>query len=112
MLINSLTFEAYFLGYKTWTLAPASKVKQTGILLAFLNAQIALIISDGMYFDSSIPRGYGVGSSGALVAAIYDRYSLDKVTRAHKIVGLVIEIYKVNLISNFHPANSVTCNSF
>jgi mevalonate kinase len=29
-----------------------------------------------MYFDSSIPQGYGVGS-GALVAAIYDRYAQD-----------------------------------
>ena len=29
----------------------------------------------GLYFDSSIPQGYGVGSSGALVAAIYDRYA-------------------------------------
>ncbi len=34
----------------------------------------------GMYFDSSIPQGYGVGSSGALVAAIYDRYAIDKIT--------------------------------
>jgi len=33
-----------------------------------------------MYFDSSIPQGYGVGSSGALVAAIYDRYAIDKIT--------------------------------
>ncbi len=33
-----------------------------------------------MYFDSSIPQGYGVGSSGALVAAIYDQYAIDKVT--------------------------------
>jgi len=32
----------------------------------------------GMYFDSSIPEGYGVGSSGALVAAIYDYYALIK----------------------------------
>jgi mevalonate kinase len=37
-------------------------------------------LSKGMYFDSSIPQGYGVGSSGALVAAIYDRYALDKIT--------------------------------
>jgi len=37
-------------------------------------------LNKGMYFDSSIPQGYGVGSSGALVAAIYDRYALDKVT--------------------------------
>ena len=34
----------------------------------------------GLYFDSSIPQGYGVGSSGALVAAIYDRYARNKVT--------------------------------
>ena len=37
-------------------------------------------IESGMYFDSSIPQGYGVGSSGALVAAIYDKYANDKIT--------------------------------
>ena len=36
-------------------------------------------IAEGMYFDSSIPQGYGVGSSGALVAALYDTYALDKI---------------------------------
>lgn len=34
----------------------------------------------GMYFDSSIPQGYGVGSSGALVAAVYDQYAQNKIT--------------------------------
>ncbi|HRG19090.1 MAG TPA: mevalonate kinase [Flavobacterium lutivivi] len=37
-------------------------------------------VNRGMYFDSSIPQGYGVGSSGALVAAIYDKYANDKIT--------------------------------
>ncbi len=37
-------------------------------------------IDKGMCFDSSIPQGYGVGSSGALVAAIYDKYVDDKIT--------------------------------
>jgi mevalonate kinase len=37
-------------------------------------------ISKGMYFDSSIPHGYGVGSSGALVAALYDQYANNKIT--------------------------------
>ena len=37
-------------------------------------------VSGGMYFDSSIPQGYGVGSSGALVAAIYDKYAQNKIT--------------------------------
>jgi len=31
-------------------------------------------LNKGLYFDSNIPQGYGVGSSGALVAAIFDRY--------------------------------------
>src|SRR6187431_2596927 len=37
-------------------------------------------VQTGMYFDSSIPQGYGVGSSGALVAAIYDKYAQNKIT--------------------------------
>lgn len=37
-------------------------------------------IDRGMYFDSSIPQGYGIGSSGALVAAIYDNYAKDRIT--------------------------------
>lgn len=31
-------------------------------------------IEKGLYFESSIPEGYGLGSSGALVAAIYKKY--------------------------------------
>jgi mevalonate kinase len=30
---------------------------------------------DGIWFRSDIPQGYGVGSSGAVIAAIFDRYS-------------------------------------
>ncbi len=37
-------------------------------------------VDKGLYFDSSIPQGYGVGSSGALVAAIYDKYATQKIT--------------------------------
>ncbi len=37
-------------------------------------------VERGMYFDSSIPQGYGVGSSGALVASIYDKYAKNKIT--------------------------------
>jgi len=37
-------------------------------------------VTNGMYFDSSIPQGYGVGSSGALVASIYDKYAQNKIT--------------------------------
>ncbi len=49
-------------------------------LVAFDLATLKEDIATGMYFDSSIPQGYGVGSSGALVAAIYDKYAQDKIT--------------------------------
>lgn len=35
-------------------------------------------IERGLFFDSNIPQGYGVGSSGALVAAIFEKYSVTK----------------------------------
>lgn len=49
-------------------------------LVTFNNVALQNDVAQGMYFDSSIPQGYGVGSSGALVAAIYDKYALDKIT--------------------------------
>lgn len=52
--------------------------KELGVSFDFDKLQSDLHL--GMYFDSSIPMGYGVGSSGAIVAAIYDRYALEKVS--------------------------------
>ena len=49
-------------------------------LVRFNLEELKQDIAQGMYFDSSIPQGYGVGSSGALVAAIYDKYAFDKIT--------------------------------
>lgn len=49
-------------------------------LVSFDFESLKADVANGMYFDSSIPQGYGVGSSGALVAAIYDKYALDKIT--------------------------------
>jgi mevalonate kinase len=49
-------------------------------LVTFNLALLKQDVNSGMYFDSSIPQGYGVGSSGALVAAIYDKYAHNKIT--------------------------------
>ena len=49
-------------------------------LVTFDHKRLTSDLNKGMYFDSSIPQGYGVGSSGALVAAIYDRYAFEKIT--------------------------------
>ncbi len=60
------------------------------LYLYLKNLQTELVVFDlhsfkqdidaGMYFDSSIPQGYGVGSSGALIASIYDQYAANKIT--------------------------------
>lgn len=36
-------------------------------------------LDKGLYFESSIPQGYGLGSSGALVASIYEKYSIQRI---------------------------------
>lgn len=36
-------------------------------------------IKRGMWFNSNIPQGYGVGSSGALTAALFDRYAPESI---------------------------------
>ncbi len=49
-------------------------------LVDFDLTKLSQDIAEGMYFDSSIPQGYGVGSSGAIVAAFYDKYAQNKIT--------------------------------
>jgi mevalonate kinase len=56
------------------------KSKEYPELLDFDFAQFEKDIKNGLYFASDIPEGYGVGSSGALVAAIYERYAKNKIT--------------------------------
>jgi mevalonate kinase len=55
-----------------------SQLNQDG--LSFHLEELKTDLENGMYFDSSIPQGYGVGSSGALVASIYDKYATEKIT--------------------------------
>ncbi len=73
-------------------------------------------INNGMYFDSSIRQGYGVGSSGALVASIYDKYASKKITvlenlTRNKLLTLketfsIMESYFHGKSSGLDPLNS------
>lgn len=65
-------------------------------------------ISKGLFFDSNIPQGYGVGSSGALVAAIFERYSVTKYNPNHISKEQLKELKKVFglLESYFHGTSS------
>ena len=63
----------------------------------------------GMHFDSSIPEGYGVGSSGALVAAIYDYYANNKITVLENLTReklLKLKDIFSNMESFFHGKSS------
>lgn len=60
-------------------------------------------VAKGLYFDSTIPIGYGLGSSGAFVAGIYDQFSTSQQT---DIIMLRREL--AQLESYFHGASSGT----
>ena len=47
--------------------------------------RLGMELDAGLFFDSNIPLGYGVGSSGALVAAIFDRYKLIEINETSKL---------------------------
>ncbi|MEN8136813.1 MAG: mevalonate kinase [Bacteroidota bacterium] len=77
-----------------------------------VNFNIDALLSDidnGLYFDSSIPQGYGVGSSGALVAALYDKYAIDKIDTNSKLSKENIQELKRifgEMESHFHGKSS------
>ena len=47
------------------------------LLCAFDTEKLKEDLDNGLYFESTIPEGYGLGSSGALVAAFFQRYVAD-----------------------------------
>ncbi len=66
-------------------------------------------LDKGLYFDSTIPQGFGIGSSGALVAAIYDRYAIDKIDIAEDLTKENIALLKKifgQMESFFHGTSS------
>ncbi len=66
-------------------------------------------IDNGLTFDSSIPQGFGVGSSGALVAAIYDQYAIGKIepeTSIDKKDILQLKTWFGQMESYFHGKSS------
>ncbi len=58
-------------------------------------------LAAGAWLDSDIPQGYGAGSSGAVVAAVYERYAREK---AEKIEVLQRDL--AALENCFHAASS------
>jgi mevalonate kinase len=66
-------------------------------------------IDKGLFFESNIPQGYGIGSSGALVAAIYDEYILNGIKNRMILTGNEISNLKdlfSKMESYFHGTSS------
>lgn len=81
-----------FCGKWAWGEHPAAKTEHRETVLQFIDSKelrsvsgldverLKMDISKGLFFESNIPTGYGLGSSGALCAGIYDRYVAAKTT--------------------------------
>lgn len=88
---------------KAFSLYLKQLIEAEQLLFNFDITSFEFDISQGLFFDSTIPQGYGVGSSGALVAAIFDRYEQE--------VHSSLDISKLKKIfsqmeSHFHGASS------
>ena len=59
-------------------------------------------VNRGMYFDSSIHVGSGLGSSGALTAALYDHYALPENHTDYRAIKLKLSLIE----SYFHGSSS------
>jgi mevalonate kinase len=74
-------------------------------------AEFDFDLKQGMYFDSNIPAGYGVGSSGALTAAVFLKYYKNKInyndcSKLKEILG-TLEAHFHGSSSGFDPLLSL-----
>lgn len=85
------------------------RLQQEGNLLASLDLNaFRSALSKGLYFDSNIPVGYGLGSSGALCAAVYDRFCSNKIERTDRSRFFELKQALAQIESFFHGSSSGT----
>lgn len=60
----------------------------------------------GLFFRSDIPTGYGLGSSGALCAAAYERYAARPIDRSDAARLPELRLVLANMENFFHGASS------
>lgn len=99
-----------------------SEMSESNILFGKLDIEtLHTDIAKGLYFESNIPQGYGIGSSGALVAALYQRYAYDRIPSSARIlkeqtkqllsVFSAMEAYFHGTSSGIDPLNCYLHNS-
>ncbi len=113
----SIPFDKYS-GYFTFSNSQTESNKSLKKFLDYLkniNDKLHLNLSDfekdilkGLTFKSNIPHGYGLGSSGSLSAAVYDKYALNKIensTASKKDINFLKNIFGL-MESFFHGKSS------
>lgn len=63
-------------------------------------------LSLGLFFEANIPLGYGLGSSGALCAAVYDRYALAKIGKTEEDRFDILQRQLARMEGFFHASSS------
>lgn len=84
------------------------ELEEKGEMLAHFDlTQFKNDIDKGLIFQSNIPQGFGIGSSGALSAAFYDQYALDKIEVADDEQNIIrLKQIFAQLESFFHGTSS------
>jgi len=83
--------------------------KENKLLCDFNVKKFKTDAKKGLYFESTIPQGYGLGSSGALVAALYTKYCHNKITGRNSLSKeKIIELKNIfaQLETYFHGKSS------
>jgi len=80
--------------------------KDSRLFYSFNLTQFKTDIKHGLFFDSIIPEGYGIGSSGALVAAVFSKYSKKIQKGAAKDQWIILKDQLALIESFFHGESS------
>ncbi len=63
-------------------------------------------LDNNLYFESNIPQGYGVGSSGAICAAVYDAYLTEEIPDHTALCLPELKLKFAQMESYFHGVSS------
>ncbi|MEE3080427.1 MAG: mevalonate kinase [Bdellovibrionota bacterium] len=80
------------------------KIKKEELSFEFDIRSFNFDVSGGLRFESSIPQGYGAGSSGALCAAIFNQYAKLSLEQKNDILYLKKCLSEIE--SHFHGSSS------
>ena len=96
LLINKITIDEHLLAFSEFISAQAKEC-----YLPFDTQKFLDDVKMGWFFDSDIAQGYGVGSSGAVTAAVFDTYKTEKIENVN-----VLKKVLALLESYFHGTSS------